>query len=415
MLVGDIILIQNKSPGSLATRLGQSALRVIFDGRFGVARYSHVMLGVGHSQVIHADGRITQYDALIDVAAGMPISVRRRTAPPLTEEQQQTLLHAANRYSLQPYSFFVGRRSSSLGRALHRGKQTRPFCSELVVAAYEAIGVDLCNLPPDRVLPLHLDKACRSPEWEEVTDSYFERDFEPDMHPAIDGMREWWHGASQTLWNNARIAARLQNMKASSFRQILAPMETFRKIRDLDLALALQASAAPAALFAEHQYIQQRLHGLEATYAQIEDGFASLASWSAEDMRGLYGDAPDQTPYEGLPGLPDIASAEEAVNMAAFASEVVRGEAVLAAMAMTLLNLPSLADPRFDGMTLELAYPHLNAVPDFTRERGDALLARLPGPLGAEIAARVEVMVEAHLALAELKRLLAARDAASAP
>jgi hypothetical protein len=174
-LPGDIVFITSNSIRAKLNLTGQDLLRSswIRRGKINRARYSHVMLVLSPGLVVHADGKSVAVQPIKDVAFheadGYQIkAVRFGDA---TDELRKVIAHEALKFLKQKYSFIYARRSSTLGKVLHRSRaRTLPLCSELVAVSFGAAGIQICSTPYDRTLPVDLEANCVPPVWKDVTD-----------------------------------------------------------------------------------------------------------------------------------------------------------------------------------------------------------------------------------------------------
>lgn len=167
-LVGNIKLgINLKGQRILSSVRGDESVSLLDE----LPPVSHVMLGIGDGLIIHADGKSvaeeTIHDALkVNAPDAYLYHIYRHKK--ITAELGQRIGKAAKRYYGQAYSFFT-----------YLGKEEQvdytQFCSRLVAYAYRTEGMPLSKLADNKVLPLDLDRICRTEDWQDVTEKFIQK------------------------------------------------------------------------------------------------------------------------------------------------------------------------------------------------------------------------------------------------
>jgi hypothetical protein len=177
---GDIIFVYSKSTrGSL--NLASQQLFSLYRYKLremSIARYTHVLLALDYGLVIHADGTSTVVESFPSFISDYDINkvkIVRMKKPCLSRKDKQILINEALRYFKQKYTLYPGRNTISwISFMTQKYKETNPFCSELLALVFKAIDRPLCDLPPDQVLPIDIEKSCLEPVWENITKEIFE-------------------------------------------------------------------------------------------------------------------------------------------------------------------------------------------------------------------------------------------------
>lgn len=136
-------------------------------------RHSHVMLGLGLGNIIHADGRTVALEGVeqalhLGADNQYEFSIFRRLN--LDAEIGVRVAAEAVRYLRNRYDFKTYLRA----RPAPEKEDATQFCSRLVANAYRLAGESITSLPDHRVLPVDLWKICQGAGWAEVTGEFIE-------------------------------------------------------------------------------------------------------------------------------------------------------------------------------------------------------------------------------------------------
>ncbi|WP_421932390.1 hypothetical protein [Phenylobacterium sp.] len=423
--LGDVIFVSRKSKGSWLSRMGQWFLVLGRHERPVRFHYAHVAMGISPGLVLHADGKSICFEALEKaVGAGEPganFRVARRTEPPLSASQKSAMRLEAERYLGQPYSFVPGRYSSWLGRAIRLvsqglGRQTRPFCSELITYAYRAAGVRF-GLSPDRAYPADLDRVCRGPGWSDVT-SLYHHDTATDILALVersglsraDEVASFVRSLEIDFSDAHAILAMGSNAKFGAIEVIAQGLSTLLKATQLDLQEALSQAKNPRVLLERRpELISAYLSQLPEYYDTIDMLPGSINGDIAESLSALFPDCPpDEPPFEGLPSLAELQRQDGSLKLAMFGIATIRLEAILGGLCASAGLLDQKADPRFADLEFEMVREMLALLPPLERDRAERLRLRLSQSFdqdkGAELGklpALADALIRYHLALLE--------------
>ncbi|MDE3761841.1 hypothetical protein I7G60_27980 [Sinorhizobium meliloti] len=328
---GDIIFVYSGAKSSRLNVAGQSALRTyrrIFKG-VPAPRYSHVMLVIDQSAVIHADGNSVRVQAIGDVL-GPDITwgkfrVVRLAESQLTGDMAESIAGEARRFLRQRYTFGYGR--SLLPKILRRGRGlTLPFCSQLVAIAYAKAGIRFGERP-DLILPSDIDHACQPPVWEEVTDSYRRRDLKTvlsleaflpeeaqqiaDVARLIENFAEFHEVATQSRARNPELT---HDLIQSAFEMWKAKVTL--AYRHTDTANVVEHDPMLMLATARDLVIND-LAQIPMLYKRLGSKTLMLEDESLADLIRISfpGADRDFSPYEGIPTLAVIEELEQIASM----------------------------------------------------------------------------------------------------
>lgn len=367
---GDVILVFTSDKGAALNVVGQTLLRLRawLSGKAKRARHSHVMLGVLQGVVIHADGVSVKTQRLGDALGGNHVERGRfsvmRPNPPLAPGTGIELINAAQAFIAQKYSFVPGRRSTMLGRWLHRGRPlTHPFCSELVAFSYSAIGRPIIDRPPDSVLPIDLERYCVAPAWSDVTDTYEAISVPPviaDKPVPFDGREETLanviQGMDDLLGRMAGREVEKANLSYQIAYSLVEQCILVQQLKGCELQLAQQLAMKPSLFFEAYASVTRTDLASMATF--YEELLAAPRHQPAPFAKGIERVcphvAPTQRAYESLPSADEIRRYEQLGNSLAFGARVLRLESELLGIASGL-GLPAGAQERFVDLSAEQA------------------------------------------------------------
>lgn len=165
--------------------------------------------------MIHADGKKVAIDVLSDVlVAQSPDSrsykvYRRKSIDPDTGA---AIVKSAKRYFARKYSFI------SYFKSPQEADVTQ-FCSRLIAYAYRSAKLPITHLADHRVLPLHLFRACQSVEWEDISDSLFEKPIPPEISNLFGGFEELGLKGVKSLDEFSAHANSLMRQGADIFKE----------------------------------------------------------------------------------------------------------------------------------------------------------------------------------------------------
>lgn len=398
---GDVVFVYSRDPGAWITRLGQRILRGWpWRRQAPPSLYSHVALVADFGVIIHADGKKTRFQPLRERApAFRPDGDFRivRPDPPLTREQQATMIAAAQRYMDQRYFFGYRLGTSWTARGLRwlaggSSGQSLPFCSQLVALAYAAAGLPLLPaMVPDEVLPLDLDLLMRGPGWREVTDLYY---VEP-LHALLG--RAGVTPPSVTLDEEAMTNDHLQFLVLSH--------DTFRGWNSVldaqDKATALHERFTETILRSPESVVERAPDFAADLLAEVDQAYSVVlgfpASFPASALDLLAAATPhipqDIAPVEGGLTLEEARVREQRHKAALFVNRVLRTDAVMRVLAEEIVARPS--DPADWVPILLSAVPPLGGA---KRKAVALALDRMANALGADdaVVARLRVILELH-------------------
>jgi hypothetical protein len=422
---GDVILVFTGGKGGVLNILGQTLLRVgaILSGDSSRARYSHVMLGFSQGVVIHADGKFVRIQPLVDALAGgvarKNIRAMRLVQPPFDDGSLVNLVSAAELYFRQKYSFVLGRRSSLLGRLFHRGRQlTYPFCSELVAAAYAAVGCPIGERPPDRTLPIDLERSCVPPAWKDVTSEYIRvptPELPGDELIAVGDRQltyaQLFEEADRLLLEQVGRVPEIADARYELAKSLVMSCVLVQRLRGAELDLSKKLEQAPILLFQEFgALVRKDISSLDSFYAQVSRGLdepaPSFASALQQEFPTL---AADRRPYENFPSVETLRALELTGASLAFGAIALRLETALLCIAVGL-GCPIDAKSRTAGISRDVVTPFVEAIPPLRIDEMNRLLAqvdRLSMPTGKtysdDIRRKCGSVVKLHAVLSTLK------------
>lgn len=390
---GDVILIFTRGSRAQLNVAGQSLmrLRALLSGGYSRARYSHVMLGISPGVVVHSDGESVKMQRLADVLGGAPpapgcLLALRPDHPPLDAGTALLLVGEAQYYLKQKYSFIPGRRSSAAGRLLHgRRRLTHPFCSELVAAAYAAIGRPIGRRPPDRMLPVDLEMYCQPPVWRDVTAAYLA----DAPAPAPDGivipvggrqltLPEFFEETDHLLHKMWGQQVEQAGLVYELVKSHIEPCVLQQQLRSAELQMSKQLALDPTLLFgAWLEITRSDVRGIDDFYAQVRRGVLREETPFADAIQAILPAV--QAGRRAYESIPDVATLREFELLGAslvFGARALRLEAELTGMAAAL-GLPLKPDPRSHGISKAMAAPALDVLPPLSRADMEALLEHI--------------------------------------
>ncbi len=336
---GDIIFIYTPGTGAKGSVWGQNVLRARdVLRRRKPSNFSHVMMATGPGRVIHADGKSIKSESFAQATKALDARSRFqvwRPEPALTSAEQAALVANADRYIQQKYSFF--KISKRLGFSRH---ETRPFCSELISAAYQAIGRPILDRQPNSILPVDLEVACVGPSWVNVTELYAAAAGPSDIDVFFADIEE----QVEDLW---RKSAALSATKREFIASTNSARDQIARINALDVSSAVAFSEMKIEISAEAwiPFVAHNMGQLASFYAAI---FKGMEAEFADQIDALFADIPADTAfYEGLPSAAEIRARENRSAFHKILGPAMRMEMSLNALAHSMGVPTTSPTPRF--------------------------------------------------------------------
>ena len=390
---GDVILIFTKGKRARINIVGQSVMRLrrILTGTYRQSRYSHVMLGVSAGIVVHADGHSVKVERLTDAIRGDQMAsgnllVMRPAHPALQESDGLRIVQEALTFLQQTYSFIPGRKSTWLGRIIHRKRPlTHPFCSELVAAAFAAIGRPITDLPPDRVRPVDLEMYCTPPAWRDVTDEYVAEhghsaldDVAIDVAGRVLALPSFFRETDQLLEKAWGHDTQQTNLVYQASVSIVHACGLIQQLRSMELDLSKKLALRRLLLFTSYISIcHADLLCLQSFYDAIRAGIFGNATPLSDALSQVLHNIPsDKRAYEALPSVDSLREFELLGASLAFGARALRLQAALSAIAVTS-GITIKGEQSIEGLTKQMIEPVVRYIFQFPQTEMDELLGRI--------------------------------------
>src|SRR5579864_5150736 len=237
---GDIVFVQTrkKIPFNRMAQTAVSRRR---------ARYTHVLLCVMPGLYIHSiPHKGVHFIAAEDDEANFPehygdrLAVRRNTQLTNNVALAGQIPWKAQYFIGQKYNGAFG----GAARLAQLWRDSHSFCSELIARIYQDLGISVCDLAPEHVLPVHLDNATKSGQWIDVTSlyvAYFRGELASDpLHRLLDEMipmpdiRPPYMQTVETIIKSARSRGSAKRSLNDAHDFIKAVPEVIEKMSDKD-------------------------------------------------------------------------------------------------------------------------------------------------------------------------------------